>query len=211
MSCLLNQGSYFKEGFQSISHRRSDCFSLEFELPGDTWRLSSTLAHFQVQIRQGGFLQTLPGSVRVFGASYRRQQIIQSRLWGRIKKKNQWVQGRCISALEAVQSMADWTIFCCILQAEDKPSESLLMQRHYCLQKEKKSFVYIDTVQIHGGPYSDHGRAELNFCTLSPVRGGKDLTRRNLQRMIEGGDVGFTTRNDGELLLLVRWQRLRNV
>lgn len=210
MSCLLNQGSYFKEGFQSISHRRSDCFSLEFELPGDTWRLSSTLAHHSSSNQTGGFPANTSKKCQSVWCILPQAADNSISSVGK-KKKNQWVQGRCISALEAVQSMADGTMFCCILQAEDKPSESLLMQRHYCLQKEKKSFVYIDTVQIHGGPYSDHGRAELNSCTLSPVRGGKDLTRRNLQRMIEGGDVGFTTRNDGELLLLVRWQRLRNV
>ena len=41
--------------------------------------------------------------------------------------------------------------------AEDKPSESLLMQRHYCLQRKKKKHflrVHRHTVQIHGGPYS---------------------------------------------------------
>lgn len=55
------------------------------------------------------------------------------------------------------------------------------MQRHYCLHRKRKSFfVYIDTVQFHGGPIvREYVRAELNFCLLSSSGEG-NMTQRNL-------------------------------
>lgn len=90
-------------------------------------------------------------------------------------------------------SMADRTVWL-HPSAEDKPSESLLMQRHYCLQRKRKSFfVYIDTqCSFMEGPivrqWLWESRAKL--LLLSSSREGNIRLRGTCS---EGGSVGLSS------------------